>query len=101
MAGFLTSKQTWGCTTFVDHVRLHIYVHLMKDFTTMKTLLAKLAFKKLCAKADCSVKHYQAENSQILDYEFLAACNNLNQTIEFAELVHTIKMESPKTETNS
>jgi hypothetical protein len=61
---------------------LHI-VHLMKDFTTIKTLLAKLAFKKLCAKADCSVEHYQADNSQFSDNKFLAACNNLNQTIEF------------------
>jgi hypothetical protein len=74
----------------------------MKDFTTNETLLAKLAFKKLCAKADCSVKHYQADNSQFSDSEFLAACNNLNQTtLSFAELVHTIKMESSKTETNS
>jgi hypothetical protein len=66
----------------------------------METLLAKLAFKKLCAKADCSVKHYQADNGQFSDKEFLAACNNLNQTIKFAELVHTIKMESMKIETN-
>jgi hypothetical protein len=61
MAGFLTNKQIWGFTTFVDHVSNYIYVHLMKDFTTMETLLAKVAFKKLCAKADCSVKHYQAD----------------------------------------
>ncbi len=34
----------------------------MKDFTIRETLLAKLAFKKLYARADCSVKHYQADN---------------------------------------
>jgi hypothetical protein len=62
MAGFLTSKQIWGCTTFIDHISDHIYVHLMKDFTIMETLLAKLAFKKLCAKANCSIKYYQADN---------------------------------------
>ncbi len=28
----------------------------------METLLAKLAFEKLCTKAGCSVKHYQADN---------------------------------------
>ncbi len=67
----------------------------------METLLAKLAFEKLCAKADCSVKHYQADNDQFSDKEFLATCNNLNKTIEFAELVHTIKMELSKIETNS
>jgi hypothetical protein len=33
---------------FVDHVSNYIYVHLMKDFTTIETLLAKLVFKKLC-----------------------------------------------------
>ncbi len=49
----------------------------------METLLAKLAFKKLCARADYSVKHYQADNGQFSDKEFLAACNKLNQTIEF------------------
>jgi hypothetical protein len=101
MAGFLTSKQIWWCTTFVDHVSNYIYVHLMKDFIIMETLLAKLAFEKLCAKADCSVKHYQADNDQFSDKEFLATCNNLNKTIEFAELVHTIKMELSKIETNS
>jgi hypothetical protein len=105
MAGFLTSKRIWGCTTFVDHVSDYIYVHfnvhLMKDFTTNETLLAKLAFEKLCAKADCSVKHYKADNGRFSDNEFLAACNNLDQTIEFGELAHTIKMELSKTETNS
>jgi hypothetical protein len=55
----------------------------MKDFTIMETLLAKLAFRKLCAKADCSIKHCQADNSQFYDKEFPAACNNINQTIEF------------------
>ena len=52
----------------------------------METLLAKLAFKKLCAKTDCSVKHFQADNGQFSDNEFLAACNNLNQTIEFCRV---------------
>jgi hypothetical protein len=61
MAGFLTSKQIWGGTLFVDHVSNYIYVHLMKDFTTNETLLAKLAFENFCAKANCSVKHYQAD----------------------------------------
>jgi hypothetical protein len=55
----------------------------MKAFTTIETLLAKLAFKKICATADCSVKHYQADNGQFSDKKFLVACNNLNQTIEF------------------
>ncbi len=47
---------------FVDHVSNYIYVHLMKDFTINEILLAKLALEKLRAKADCSVKHYKADN---------------------------------------
>jgi hypothetical protein len=58
MAGFLTSKLIWGSTTFVDHVSNYIYFHLRKDFTITETLLAKITFKKLCARADCSIKHY-------------------------------------------
>ncbi len=55
----------------------------MKNLTAMKTLLAKLAFEKLCAKANCPIKQHQADNGQFSDNEFLAACNNLNQIIEF------------------
>jgi hypothetical protein len=58
----------------------------MKDFTTNETLLAKLAFEKLCSKADCSLKHYQADNGQFSDNEFLTACNNLNQTIDLCRV---------------
>jgi hypothetical protein len=83
MAGFLTSKRIWGYTTFVDHVSGYIYVHLMKDLTLPETLLAKMVFEKLCARADQSVKHYHADNGRFSDTVFLAACNKLNQTIEF------------------
>jgi hypothetical protein len=47
---------------YVNHISDYIYVHLMKDFTIMETLLAKLTLKKLCAKANCSVKHYQTDS---------------------------------------
>ncbi len=101
MAGFLTSKRIQGCTTFVDHVSNFIYVHLMKDFTTNDTLLAKLAFEKLCAKADCSVKHYQADNGQFSEMDSLPPVKISIKPLSFAEFVHTIKEESSKTETNS
>jgi hypothetical protein len=52
----------------------------------METLLAKLVFEKLCANADCSVKHYQADNGQFSNKEFLATCNNPNHTIELCEV---------------
>ncbi len=100
MAGFLTSKQIWGCTTFDDHVSDYIYIHLMKNFTTNETLFAKLAFKKLCTKADCSVKHYQADNGQFPMSSLLSAIISI-KPLRLAELVHTIKMELSKTETNS
>jgi hypothetical protein len=58
----------------------------MEDFTTNETLLAKLAFENFCSKADCSVKQYQADNGRFSDNEFLAACNNLNQTIELCRV---------------
>jgi hypothetical protein len=93
MAGFLTSKRIWGCTMFIDHVSDYIHVHLMKDFTTIETLLAKLAFKILCTKADCSVKHYQMNS--------LLPAIISTKPLSFAELVHTIKKESSKRETNS
>jgi hypothetical protein len=48
--------------------------------------MVKLASKKICAKANCSVKHYQADNGQFFDNEFLTACNNLNQAIEFCRV---------------
>jgi hypothetical protein len=49
----------------------------------METLFSKTAFETLCTRADCLFKHYQADNDQFSDNEFLATCNNLNQTIEF------------------
>ena len=83
MAGFLTSKQIWGCTTFVDHVSDYKYVHLMKDLTLTETLLAKMAFEQLCTRDNRSIKYYHADNGRFSDTAFLAPCNNFNQTIEF------------------
>ena len=45
MAGFLTSKCIWGCTTVVDPVTYYVYVHLTRDFTLAETLLAKTAWE--------------------------------------------------------
>ncbi len=55
MASFLTIKQIWGCTTFVDHISNYIYVHLMKDFIITKTLLAKLTFKNYVTELTVSL----------------------------------------------
>jgi hypothetical protein len=89
MAGFLTSKQIWGCTTFVDHVSDYKYVHLRKDLTLPERLLAKMAFEQLCARADRSIKYYHADNCRFSDTAFLAPCNNCSQTIEFLQSYST------------
>ncbi len=86
---------------FVDHVSNFIYVHLMKDFTTLETLLAKLAFEKLCTKANCSVKHIKLIMVNFLTMNSLPPAIISTKPSSFAELVHTIKMELSKTETNS
>ena len=62
MSGFLTSRITWGCTMFCDHLYDFLYVHLMQDFTVEETLLAVKAFEKTLAKADRLVTHYHADN---------------------------------------
>jgi hypothetical protein len=62
MSGFLTSCRIQGCTTFCDHISDFVYVHLMQDYTVDKTILAVKAFKKVMAQANCTVKHYHADN---------------------------------------
>ena len=57
MPGFLTNQRLWGATTFVDHVSDYVYVHLMRDLSLTKTLLAKSAMKKVLAQAGQTVKH--------------------------------------------
>jgi hypothetical protein len=52
MSGFLMNRQIWGCTTFCDHVSDFVYVHLMRNFTVNKTLLAIKAFEKVLMQAN-------------------------------------------------
>ena len=44
MAGYLTSYIVWDCTNFCDHVSDCVYVHLMRNFTLAKTILANTAY---------------------------------------------------------
>ena len=57
MSGFLTNQRLWGATTFFDHVSDYVYVHLMRDLSLTKTLLAKSAMDKVMAQARRTVKH--------------------------------------------
>jgi hypothetical protein len=54
MSGFRSSQRIWGCTTFCDHVSDLVYVHLMRDFTVDKTILALKAFEKVMVWANCN-----------------------------------------------
>ena len=99
MSGFLTNKQIWGCTTFVDHVSNFVYIHLMRDFTLSETLFAKTAWEKLLAQAGHMVKHYHANNGQFADNGFLSAVNSKDQKAHFVALEHIIKMTLLKART--
>jgi hypothetical protein len=101
MAGFLTSKQIWGCTTFVDHISDYIYVHLMKDFTITEALLAKLALKKTVPELTVPLNIIKLIMVDFLTKNSLPSAIISTKPLSFVELVHTIKMESLKTEINS
>jgi hypothetical protein len=101
MAGFLTSKQIWGCTTFVDHVSNYMYVHLMKDFTTIKHYWQSKHSKNYAPKPTVPLNIIKLIMVNHLTMNTLPLAIISNRPLSFVELVHTIKMESLKTETNS
>jgi hypothetical protein len=86
MSGFLTSRRIWGCTTFCDHVSDFMYVHLMRDFTVNETILAVKAFKKVMAQANCTDKHYHADNGAFAHKGFLDKVNRKDQKITFCAI---------------
>ena len=75
MSGFLTNRRIWSYTTFCDHVSDFVYVHLMRDFTIVETLLAVKAFEKMLAKAGRTVRHYHADNGVFAHNGFLDSIN--------------------------
>jgi hypothetical protein len=75
MSGFLTSRRIWGCTTFSGHVSNFVYVHLMQDFTVNETILAVKTFEKVMAQANCTAKHYHADNGAFAHKGFLDEVN--------------------------
>jgi hypothetical protein len=87
MSGLLTSRRIWGCTTFCDQVSDFVYVHLMRDFTVDKTILAVKAFEKVMAQANRSVKHYHANNGAFAHKGFLDEVNCKDQKITFCAVV--------------
>ena len=83
MSGFLTNRRIWGCTIFCDHVSDFVYVHLMRDFTIVETLLAVKTFEKMLAQDSRKVRHYHADNGVFAHNGFLDSSNEKNQKITF------------------
>ena len=83
MSGFLTSCRIWGCTSFCDHVSDFIYIHLMQDVTVDEMILGVKAFEKVMVQANCSVKHYHADNGAFAHKGFLDKVNGKDQKITF------------------
>ncbi len=82
--GWFSDKQTNMVMHHVcwSHQQLHIcppHVGLHNK----RNITCKVNIQKIMHQSHCSVKHYQADNGWFSDNEFLAACNDLNQTIEF------------------
>ena len=94
MSGFLTSKRTWECTTFVDHVSDYVYVHLMRDFTLEERIQAKTAYEKLLTRTNRRASHYHADNGRFADEGFLSDINEKLKPLPFVLLVLIIKMAS-------
>ena len=78
---FLTNQRLWGATTFVDHVSDYVYVHLMRDLSLTKILLAKSEMEKVMAQAGRTVKHCHANNGRFSDNGFIDAVNGKDQNI--------------------
>ncbi len=83
MSGFLTSRHIWGCTTICDHVSDFVYIHLMQDYTVGETKLAVKAFEKVMAQANCTFKHYHADNGAFAHNCFLDEVNRKDQKNTF------------------
>jgi hypothetical protein len=55
----------------------------MQDFTVDERILAVKAFEKVMAQANCTVKHYHADNGAFAHKGFLDEVNQKDQKITF------------------
>ena len=55
----------------------------MRNYTVDETILAVKAFEKVMAQANCSVKHYHANNGAFAHKSFLDEVNCKEQKITF------------------
>ena len=83
MSGLLTNHRLWGVTTFVDHVRDFIYVHLIRDLSLVETFLEKSATEKTMAQAGQTVLHCHADNVRFSENGFVESINSKDQKITF------------------
>ena len=84
MAGWITGKQYWYATVFVDHYSRLGYVHLQKTQTAKETLEGKALFERKCAAFGISVLHYHADNRIFASTEWKEACTIAHQGVSYA-----------------
>ena len=65
--------------TIVDHQSDYIFVHLMRDLTLDKMLLAKTSFERHAANGGITIKAYRADNSRFADNVFEDSVQESNQ----------------------
>ena len=75
-------KSLMRCT-FFDHVSDYVYVHLMRDLSLTKTLLAKPAMEKFMSQSGRTVNHYHSKNGRFADNGFIDAVNGKYQKLKF------------------
>ena len=85
MAGFLTNSHIWRDTIFVDHQSNYVFVHLMRDLTLDKALLAKTFFERHAAKGGITIKAYRADNGCFADNGFKDSVLESNHCITYFE----------------
>jgi hypothetical protein len=92
MAGFLTGKRIWGCTTFVATISNYIYAHLMKDFTIFKHYWQSWHLKNYVPELAVSLNMIKMIMVNFLTKNsLLPAIIISTKPLSFVELAHTIK----------
>lgn len=73
LKGKLMYDQYKAATIFVNHyLRLH-FMHLMRDLSSHKMIMAKLAFEQYTCDHDVTIMHYHTDNGRFADNAFQAS----------------------------
>jgi len=83
LKGRLT-KQCYRCATiFVDHFSGYKYIHLTTHLSSEETVAAKRAFEEHASELGVTILNYHADNGQLCDNAFQAACKQGGQRLTF------------------